>query len=81
MTNINEITDAMLQSDSAAAREIRSLISNFEQQLTEAIETLSYEFIDAPDEMLAPDDDPNYDLADEVQGLYFRRVLKESFSL
>lgn len=81
MTNIDDTIEQMVNSESAARGRVASLIETFEEQLLEAIEDLSYEFIDAPDEMLAPDDDPNYDIADEVQDRFFGRIMQEYFNL
>ena len=78
MTNFNDIIDEMSKSNSDAHGEITSLIRDFESQMIDAIERLSYEFIDAPDEILAPDDDPNFDIAMEIQGRYFQKMIREN---
>lgn len=86
MTNrgFDPIIDEMLarfkNSQGGNAEKITALLNEFETKLTDAIEDFSYEFIDSPDPMLAPDDDPNYDIALEVQGVFTARLLKEHFS-
>lgn len=67
-------------SEGGIAEKITALLDKFETELTDAIEEFSYEFIDAPDPMLAPDDDPNHDIALEVQGVFTARLLAEHFS-
>jgi hypothetical protein len=82
MTNrqaVEAVVEQMSNFDGASAGVIKSLLKNFEQQLIDAIEDLSYEFIDAPNEDLAPDDDPAYDFAEEVQGVFLSKIIAENF--
>lgn len=77
---INDMLARFKNSEGGAAEKIATLLNEFETKLTDAIEDFSYEFIDAPDPQLAPDDDPNYDIALEVQGVFTARLLAEHFS-
>lgn len=77
---INDMLARFKNNEGGLPEKITALLDKFETELTDAVEDFSYEFIDAPDPMLAPDDDPNYDIALEVQGVFTARLLAEHFS-
>ncbi len=82
MTNnkaVEAVVQKMMEFDGASAGVVKSLLKNFEQLLIDAIEDLSYEFIDAPNDDLAPDDDPAYDFAEEVQDVFLSKIIAENF--
>lgn len=74
------IDDMLKRFRDGHAEKLTALLDKFETELTDAVEDLSYEFIDSPDPQLAPDDDPNYDIALEVQGVFTARLLADRFS-
>jgi hypothetical protein len=77
---INDMLTRFMNCEGGHAEKITAMLDKFETELTDAIEEFSYEFIDAPDPMLAPDDDPNHDIALEVQGVFTARLLAEHFA-